>query len=64
MMDTIEFYFNRNVFSVRSSMVPPVGSLISIHRVTYIVTRITYALDQANDVFERKLRANVDLEKV
>ena len=62
-MDRIEFYDgNQLLVSFLSSMVPPVGSKISIRKKTWIVARITYALDQADNPDARDMRANVELE--
>jgi hypothetical protein len=63
MNDTIEFYDgNRVVASVQSSMVPIVGSFISIRKETWEVRRVTYALDHADRGNSVKgMRANVDL---
>ena len=62
--DTIEFYDgDKIVISVRSTMVPPEGSKISIRKQTWTVRRVTYAVDYAADyIQQRSMRANVDLE--
>jgi len=60
--DKIEFYADDNmVCVVASSMVPAVGSKISIRGKTWAVTRITYALDHADERHERSMRANIDV---
>ncbi len=62
--DAIEFYDGKNLISrVRSSMVPPVGAKISIRKQVWSVLRVTYALDHADEVHERGMRANVDLAR-
>jgi phosphotransferase system IIB component len=60
----IEFYLkDRCISRVESSMVLPVGSCISIEKITYKVTRITFAVDHNSSVVGRQLRCNVDLKK-
>ena len=62
-MDLIEFYKNNAKLpfaSVRSSMVPPVGSYISIKGEAYLVARVTYALDHNSSPY--CMRANVYLK--
>lgn len=63
MNSTIEFYERgaKHPFAhADSSMVPPVGALISIRGKTYKVERVTYALDQpAGDL--PRMRANIDV---
>lgn len=62
MDDIIEFYDGDNLIAaVRSSMVPPVGSFISIEGKTWRVANVTYALDYAMQR-EKRMRCNVDLE--
>lgn len=61
--DRIEFYHGKKVIAVvKSSMVPTVGSLISIQRNAWRVVGIVYALDHADDFQLRGMRCNVDLE--
>jgi len=61
--DRIEFHIGTvGLVGVRSCMVPPPGSLISIMGKTYKVLDVTYALDYAVDPLERRMRANVDIE--
>lgn len=60
----IEFYDGDAPLAVVvSSMVPPVGSSISIRGKTWEVTRVTYALDYADLPLERGMRANVDVTR-
>ena len=60
--NVIEFYDGKKlVASSESSMVPPVGSKISIRKETWVVQQITYALDHADKWDGRCMRANVDL---
>jgi hypothetical protein len=62
--DMLEFYSGKNLIAhVMSSMVPMVGSKISIRGETWTVTHVTYALDRADGMSSEKiLRANIDLE--
>jgi hypothetical protein len=61
----VEFYDGDSIVSrVNSTMVPTVGSKISIRKEVWTVVNVTYALDYADKVFERQMRANVSLEKV
>lgn len=64
-MDIIEFYRNgvgQVLTSVRSSMIPPTGAMISIRGITYRVSRVTYAADYSDKApSERQMRACVDL---
>ena len=46
-----------------SSMVPLVGSKISIRAETYTVTSVTYAIDNSTDSQLCGMRANVDVKK-
>lgn len=46
-----------------SSMVPPVGSKISIRKQRWEVISVTYALDDADDSLLTRMRANVDLRR-
>jgi len=60
--DRIEFYNGKQMIAaVASSMVPPEGGLISIRGETWAVSSVTYALDHADEIHERGMRANVDL---
>ena len=60
--DKIEFYNGRKIIAaVSSSIFPPVDSKISIRGKTWIVTRVTFALDHADEIAERGMRANVDI---
>lgn len=62
--DIIEYYNGISlVAAVKSSMVPLVGSKISIRRETWTVESVTYAVDYADDPQRTRMRANVDLCK-
>ena len=61
--DQIEFYDgDRLIKTMESSMVPLVGSQISIRKETWTVISVTYAIDHADKLFESRMRACVDLE--
>lgn len=65
MKDLIEFYQGKRMVAyVYSSMVPEPGSYISIEGKTWLVERVTFALDHADDPQLKRLRCNVDLSKV
>lgn len=60
----LEFYDEKGscITSVKSDIVPHVGQLININKKTYIIRRITYAVDYSGMSFnERVMRANIDL---
>ena len=58
----IEFYDDeKKIAWVESSMVPPVGTKINIRKKTWLIVRVTYALDYADEIQRRQMRANVDL---
>ena len=60
--DSVEFYDGQHLLSQTwSSMVPPVGAKISIRGKVWTVQRVTYALDYADKMHERGMRANVDV---
>jgi hypothetical protein len=62
--DSVEFYDGAHLLAQAwSSMVPPVGAQISIRREVWTVRRVTYALDHADEMHERGMRANVDLSR-
>lgn len=64
MSATIEFYDGLKLLArVESSMVLPVGSLISIRKQTWKIIGVTFALDYTDEQRERQMRCNVDLEK-
>lgn len=61
--NVIEFYDgDALVTSVESSMVPPVGSKISIKKKVWSVVAVTYAVDYAESLHCKGMRANVDLK--
>jgi phosphotransferase system IIB component len=62
--DTVEFYTDtRLLVRVNSSIVPLVGSMINIKKITYKVTSVTFAVDHADGVWPA-MRCNIDLEEV
>lgn len=62
MGDVIEFYSSGGLLVVvSSSMVPTVGSFISIRGKTWKVTNVTFAVDYADSRSERRMRCNVDV---
>lgn len=63
-MARIEFYIgdaDKFIAFTDDGAVPPVGALINIRKVTYEVGRVTWTVDNADDVMNAKLRANVEL---
>jgi hypothetical protein len=63
-IDSVEFYDGeRMIAQALSSMVPPVGAKISIRKVVWVVQRVTYALDHADEMHERGMRANIDVKR-
>ena len=62
--DSVEFYDGKHLIAQAwSSMVPPVGAKISIRKEVWTVLRVTYALDHADEMHERGIRANVDVAR-
>lgn len=60
----VEYYNGENlVVRIASSIVPPVGSKISIRGKTWGVARVTFAIDHVEKISERSTRANVDLQE-
>ena len=60
--DIIEFYADDKILlRIDSSMVPSIGSVISIKKKTWTVAQVTFAIDYADKVFERQMRCNVEL---
>ena len=65
MKDSIEFYHeNKMIASSKSSFRINVGDLISIRKKTWKVSRVTFALDNADFYNETAMRCNVDLTPV
>lgn len=67
-MARIEFYIGSGatggmVASLDGDAVPRSGEYISIRKVTYLIARVTWAVDHADEIRERELRACVELEK-
>lgn len=65
MTDVIEFYTSPKgscIACVVSTMVPTLGSFISIRKTTYKVVGVTYALDHSDDPSPTVMRACVDLK--
>ena len=62
--DSVEFYDGSHLIAQAwSSMAPPVGARISIRKEVWTVLGVTYALDHADEMHERGMRANVDLRR-
>jgi len=62
--DRVEFYCSdKLVVAVNSSIVPRKSEFISIRGVVYKVIRVTYAVDYADRIHERLMRANVEMRK-
>jgi len=62
MNDAVEFYSaNGLVAAVKSSIVPTSGSYINIRGKTWEITSVSFALDHADSMRERGMRANVEL---
>lgn len=59
----IEFYDEKGscIASVKSSIIPPVDSMISIRKKVWRISRVAYALDHADEPQEKQLRANIEL---
>ena len=63
MKDKIEFYFKDSLFAhCETSMIPTIGSFISIRGASYEVINVTFALDWADDPHRKLMRCNVDLK--
>jgi hypothetical protein len=62
--DSIDYWIGKKLFvSTPSSMVPSVGSKISIRKEIYLVLAVTFAVDYADDRARLGMRANVDIIK-
>jgi hypothetical protein len=67
MADTVEYYNVDGIpdkdliVSLKSSIVPTIGSYINIRKNTYRVLTITYAVDYADDHQRTIMRANVNV---
>jgi chromosome condensin MukBEF MukE localization factor len=62
--DRVELYGNGKLLvALDSSIVPAVGSFVSIRGETWKVDRVTYAVDYADKMMERYMRANVEMKK-
>ena len=65
-MTTVEFYLGKKgkmIASVKSYAVPRKGESISIRQVTYIIQRVTWAVDYADSISDKRLRACVELKQ-
>ena len=64
--DMIEFYFeDKCVARLESSVVPFVGSFISIRAKTYKIKAVNFACDYLDQVMtEHQMRCNVELVKI
>ena len=61
---SVEFYCGKPlVASVRSHAVPRAGEFVNIRKVTYSVTRVTWAVD-SDEVGRQSLRACVEMDEV
>lgn len=61
----IEYYVHDKLLArVTASFTMTVGNCISIRKVTYRVTAVSYALDYADEYDREQLRCNVDLTEV
>lgn len=63
--DRVEYYngdAKHPMVSIESSIVPTVGSFVSIEKVTWIVKSVTFAVDYSASA-HKEHRANVTLEK-
>ncbi len=66
-MPKIEFYVEdatKHIAVLDDGAVPRAGEFVNIHKQTYMVRRVTWAVDHEVDHFYGKLRANVELEAV
>lgn len=62
--DRVEYYDGDTLLvALASSIVPPPGSKISIRGETWVVVYIAFALDYADRISERAMRANISLER-
>jgi len=60
----IEFYSQSFMLtSVESSMVPPVGSYVSIRKKVWRIGKVTFAVDYSDENVLRIMRCNVDLDE-
>lgn len=62
--DMIEYYAvdeENLVCTVKSNMVPTVGSFINISNKTWRVVGVTYTVDYSGEPSKKHMRANVDL---
>ena len=62
--DLVIFYYGQATLEVYTSIVPPEGSVINFRAKDFKVKRITYNVDYAEDMHEKRMRANVDLTPV
>lgn len=67
MGDIVEFYVGKDaslICSVKTSIVPPVGSLMNIRTKVWLVTGVSYVIDNIDDPTRRRIVAAVTLEKL
>lgn len=65
-MPKIEFYVGdaeKHIAVLDDGAVPRPGEFVNIRKHTYVVRRVTWAVDHEADAFYGKLRANVELEE-
>lgn len=64
-MAKIEFYVGSaaagHIAVLDDGAVPREGEYVNIRKVTYRVCRVTWAVDAADNMRERRLRANVEM---
>lgn len=65
-MAKIEFYVgdaDKHIGVLDDGAVPRPGEFMNIRKHTYVVRRVTWAVDHDGDAFYGKLRANVELDE-
>jgi hypothetical protein len=66
-MAKVEFYVadaEKHLAVLDDDAVPRAGEYINIRKKTYIVRRVTWAIDQADQLGTTRLRANVVLDEL
>lgn len=60
--DKIEIYDDKGLIAVvESSIIPRVGEYINVRGVTWKVGAVSYCVDNADDLSERRMRCNIDV---
>lgn len=63
--DRIEFYSKgKLLLSLNSSIVPTVGSMVSIAKQTWEVLVVSYTVDYSTSFTDRRMCANIAVKKV